>query len=125
MGSLKKKLEIGKRHLTIVGLPPEVEPMLKKDAAWTKYDEMPEIQAEAVLAFAKTEAELNKLIPAVLAACGSETLLWFAYPKKNSGRYESDIGRDKSFGKLEKARLKLIRQIVIDEDWAGVLFRKA
>lgn len=124
MGSLRKKLNLKQQQLVIVKLPSELEPVFRREGDWTKYDEMPEGQAEAVLAFAKTQEELQTLIPEVMAQVTPDTILWFAYPKKNSKRYDSDISRDKGWERLEKFHYKPLRQIALDEDWSALRFRR-
>lgn len=124
MGSIWKKLNLKQQQLVIVRLPSELEPAFAQEHYWTKYDEMPDTEAEAVLAFAKTRDELEILLPAVMAKITPQTILWFAYPKKNSKRYDSDITRDRGWESLEKYHFKPVRQIALDEDWSALRFRR-
>jgi hypothetical protein len=50
-------------------------------------------------------------------------VLWFAYPKKTSKRYRSDVTRDVGWGPLDALGYEPVRQIAIDDDWSALRFR--
>lgn len=76
------------------------------------------------LAFVHSCAEIERLAPKLADRIEDDGLLWFAYPKKTSRRYSSDVGRDDSWGPLGDAGFEPVRQIAIDEDWSALRFRR-
>lgn len=75
------------------------------------------------LYFVKTCAELAATAPSAVARLDEDGLLWFAYPKKSSKRYESDIGRDDSWQPLGDLGFEGVRMIAIDQDWSALRLR--
>ncbi|HAH36603.1 MAG TPA: hypothetical protein DCL81_08800 [Algoriphagus sp.] len=52
-----------------------------------------------------------------------DELLWMAYPKGSSKRYQVKINRDSGWGILGKYDFEGVRQIAINEDWSALRFR--
>ncbi len=77
-----------------------------------------------VLSFVRTCAELAKAAPAAVARLEDDGLLWFAYPKKSSRLYDSDIGRDDSWQPFGDLGFEGVRMIAIDEDWSALRLRR-
>jgi hypothetical protein len=77
-----------------------------------------------VLQFVTTRAEIAARAPKVTAALDDDAVLWFAYPKKSSRRYRSDIGRDDSWQPLGDLGFEPVRQVAIDADWSALRFRR-
>lgn len=77
-----------------------------------------------VLTFVKNCAELDRAAAAAVARVEDDGLLWFAYPKKSSKRYRSDIGRDDSWRLLGALGFEGVRMIAIDEDWSALRLRR-
>lgn len=76
-----------------------------------------------VLRFVRSCAEIDEAAAPTVAALADDGLLWFAYPKKSSRRYSSDIGRDDSWHALGDLGFEGVRQVAIDEDWSALRFR--
>ena len=53
----------------------------------------------------------------------SAAVLWFAYPKKSSKLYRSDINRDAGWDVLGKFGFEPVRQIALNEHWSALRFR--
>ena len=80
-------------------------------------------QADAVLAFARTRADLDSVaVPAIEAALG-DRLAWIAYPK--AGKLGTDLNRDILREALEARGVQPVRQIAVDEVWSALRFRPA
>lgn len=77
-----------------------------------------------VLIFVKTKKELKEQIDKVLPLISGDVPVWFAYPKKSSKRFKSDISRDSGWERLGDHNMEPVRQIAIDEDWSALRFRK-
>ncbi len=79
---------------------------------------------DAVLVFVQSCREIAERAPNMCRKVEGDAILWFAYPKKSSKRYQSDIGRDDSWSALGDAGFEGVRQIAIDEDWSALRFRR-
>jgi len=80
-------------------------------------------QADAVLAFVRTRADLDTLAaPAIEAALG-DRLAWIAYPK--AGKLGTDLNRDILREALEAKGVQPVRQVAVDEVWSALRFRPA
>lgn len=123
MGDIRNKMNLKQQQLAVVQLPTELERQFSEEGSWTKYTEVPEQTQDAILLFAKDKASLDGLIAALMPRVTDKTLIWFAYPKKTSKRYKSDVTRDKGWEILEQYGYRPIRQISLDEDWTALQFR--
>jgi hypothetical protein len=77
-----------------------------------------------VLAFVVTKAELDKVAAAVVSKASGDALLWFAYPKGTSKKYQCDFNRDSGWDILRKSGFDTVRQVAIDADWSALRFRR-
>lgn len=73
-----------------------------------------------ILAFVESKAELDKLAGPVLAALEDDGLLWWAYPKKTSKRYKTDLTRDAGWDSMTAVGYRHVRMIAWDDDWSMV-----
>jgi len=76
------------------------------------------------LAFAMTQAELDRVSAILAAAAEGDAVLWFAYPKGSSKRYSCEFNRDTGWRVIRKAGFESVRMVAIDEDWSAVRFRR-
>ncbi|HDZ41438.1 MAG TPA: hypothetical protein ENH59_07170 [Bacteroidetes bacterium] len=83
----------------------------------------PKFLYEFCLIFTKYESELTDTVPRSIHNLAEDGVLWFAYPKKSSSKYKSDISRDKGWGLLNSYGFGPVRQVSIDEDWTALRFR--
>lgn len=77
------------------------------------------------LAFVLDQQRLKTVVPELAARAEADAVLWFAYPKLTSKKYQSDLSRDEAWGILAQAGFRPNRQVAIDEDWSAVRFRRA
>jgi hypothetical protein len=75
-----------------------------------------------VVAFVKSQSDVDALAPQALAAVKAGGGLWFAYPKKSSG-IKTDIHRDAGWDAVQAAGWDGVRQIAIDDTWSALRFR--
>jgi hypothetical protein len=79
---------------------------------------------EFALAFAVTQAELDRASKVLAAASEGDAVLWFAYPKGTSKRYTCEFNRDTGWGVIRAAGFDSVRMVAIDEDWSALRFRR-
>ncbi|MDR1055392.1 MAG: hypothetical protein LBL90_06125 [Prevotellaceae bacterium] len=124
---LFKKLNF-KQHkeILILNSPTEFEAELKamQDCTKIKTDIKSISNIEFVLAFIKTQPEIDKIAPLIDKKLNGDGIVWFAYPKGTSKKYKTEINRDKGWDILGKADFETVRQVAIDDDWSALRFRK-
>jgi len=78
------------------------------------------------LAFVTTHQQVDTLAPALGRKAEGDAVVWLAYPKKTSKKYQSEISRDSGgWGAMGKEGFEPVRLVAIDEDWSAVRFRRA
>jgi hypothetical protein len=76
------------------------------------------------LAFAMTQAQLDRASKLLAAGSEGDAVLWFAYPKGTSKRYTCEFNRDAGWGVIRAAGFDSVRMVAIDEDWSALRFRR-
>ncbi|EPG64727.1 hypothetical protein ACE5IS_05680 [Leptospira wolffii] len=76
-----------------------------------------------ILAFVQTEVEIRNIASMVPTSLIEDGLLWLAYPKKDSRKYNVSIHRDAGWDPLGKINFEGVRLISIDDDWSALRFR--
>ncbi|WP_299210827.1 hypothetical protein [uncultured Aquimarina sp.] len=81
-------------------------------------------EVDFALVFVTEKKQIENRIETVYPKLVGDGILWFAYPKKSSKRYTTEITRDHGWGVLGDYNLEPVRQVAIDEDWTALRFRK-
>jgi len=76
------------------------------------------------LAFAITKAELDRASQVFARKAEADAILWFAYPKGSSRRYQCEFNRDSGWDVIRAAGFDSVRMVAIDEDWSALRFRR-
>jgi hypothetical protein len=113
------------REILVINAPVSFEPeiealqnvMVLRDAKEAK-------SVQFALAFATTQADVDRLSRLLAAKAAGDALLWFAYPKGTSKRYKCDFNRDSGWNVLRAAGFDTVRAIAIDADWSALRFRR-
>lgn len=114
----KLQIKPGQRIATIAA-PGDVPPIAAEGASAADTPD----QADVVVAFVRTRAELATVaVPAIEAARGGR-LAWIAYPK--AGKLGTDLNRDSLAKSLAGDGVQPVRQVAIDEVWSALRFRPA
>jgi len=121
-----KKLNLGaQREIAVYNAPESFEPELARlDGVKILRDPRKPKALTFGLAFAVTQAELDRLSAILAAASSGDAVLWFAYPKGTSKRYQCDFNRDTGWQVIRDAGFESVRQVAIDEDWSALRFRR-
>lgn len=77
----------------------------------------------AVLAFARTRDEVDRLCEPALAAAREDRVAWIAYPK--GGQLGTDLNRDILWTHLTGRGVRPVRQVALDDVWSALRFRPA
>jgi hypothetical protein len=81
-------------------------------------------QIEFSLAFVTRQKEVDTVAGSIVKIARGDPVVWFAYPKGTSKKFESEINRDNGWQALRKAGFDTVRMVAIDEDWSALRFRR-
>lgn len=126
MASLFSKLQYkGQDTILLRNAPDEFRPYLAEVEVSARVDEAPVDNAtyNFALVFVTSAAQIQELVASTVASLDKDPILWFAYPKKSSKRYKTDISRDNGWQPLGDAGHEPVRQVAIDADWSALRFR--
>jgi hypothetical protein len=77
------------------------------------------------MAFVITQAELDAASRKLGTACQGDAIVWMAYPKGTSKKYQCEFNRDSGWSALTAAGFDTVRMVAIDADWSALRFRRA
>lgn len=87
-----------------------------------------DVQATEGLAFAiffaTRQDEVDTYGTAISDKMEGDGILWVAYPKKSSRRYQCEFNRDTGWSVLGAYGWEPVRIVAIDEDWSALRFRR-
>jgi hypothetical protein len=78
-----------------------------------------------MIIFVNLVSDVEVLAPRALHNLISDGVLWFAYPKKTSKKFHSDLDRDHGWEVLIDRGFDKVRQVAVDSDWSALRFRNA
>jgi len=114
----KLQIKPGQRMAALAG-PGQVPPVVAPDAN----PPADPAAADAVVAFARNQAELDSVAAPAIEAARQDRLAWIAYPK--AGKLGTDLNRDVLAALLTARGVQPVRQVAIDETWSALRFRPA
>ena len=117
----KLKLKAGQRAV-ILNAPDDYLAMLQPLPEHVEITRELAGAADWIQLFVKTRAELEQLLPQVLAALKPTSLLWLTFPKGTS-RIQTDLTRDVGWDALKQADLKWVNLISVDPTWSAFCLR--
>lgn len=126
MASVFEKLNLKQhREILVVNAPPSFEPeLIALERVTVLRDPKKANAVHFALAFATTQAEVDKLSELLAARAEGDAVLWFAYPKGTSRRYRCEFNRDTGWQAMRGAGFDTVRIVAIDEDWSALRFRR-
>jgi hypothetical protein len=123
---LFKKLNLGEhREIAVFNAPDSFESELKQ-LKGVKIARDP-VKPKAIgfgLAFAMTQAQLDRASKILAGVSEGDAVIWFAYPKGTSKRYKCEFNRDSGWSVLRSSGFDSVRMVAIDEDWSALRFRR-
>jgi hypothetical protein len=114
----KLQIKPGQRVATVAG-PGEIPAVAPAGA---QPADTPD-EADVVVAFVRTRAELDTVAAPALDAARHDKLAWIAYPK--AGKLGTDLNRDILRETLADRGVQPVRQVAIDDVWSALRFRPA
>ncbi|HTP39252.1 MAG TPA: hypothetical protein VMI92_06715 [Steroidobacteraceae bacterium] len=126
MPSVFSKLNLkDQREIVVMDPPSSFEPELKSLAGVKVVRDAARVKAVSfALVFATTQWQVDAAIKVLAPKAAGDALLWFAYPKGTSKRYQCDFNRDTGWAALGKAGFEPVRMVAIDADWSALRFRR-
>ena len=126
MASVFEKLNLKQhREILVVNAPTSFEPeLLALEGVTVLRDPKKAKAVHFALAFATTQAEVDRLSGVLAAKAEGDAVLWFAYPKGTSRRYRCEFNRDTGWQAMLGAGFDTVRIVAIDEDWSALRFRR-
>jgi len=123
---LFKKLNLGAhREIAVFSSPESFEPELKRlKGVKIARDPRKPSRLKFAMAFAVTQAQLDRASKTLAEASEGDAVIWFAYPKGSSKRYRCEFNRDSGWSVLRAAGFESVRMVAIDEDWCALRFRR-
>lgn len=116
----KARVKPGARIALVNRVPGLVESLgLPKDAAFVKPAE-----AQLVFLFARTRAELERLMPRAVADMAPDAAIWVFF-RKGSKDAGLDMNRDSVWAVAEQLDLRPLGLVSVDETWAAFRLRRA
>jgi hypothetical protein len=124
--ALFKKLNLGlHQEIAVFDAPTSFEPQLKQlKGVKIVRDPAKPRGVKFALAFAITQAQLDRASKILAAASEGDAVIWFAYPKGSSKRYSCEFNRDSGWRVIQAAGFESVRMVAIDEDWSALRFRR-
>jgi hypothetical protein len=123
---LFKKLNLGEhREIVVFDAPDSFESELEQlNGVKIARDPSKPKSVKFALAFATTQAQLDRSSKMLAAAAEGDAVLWFVYPKGTSKRYRCEFNRDSGWGVIRDAGFDSVRMVAIDDDWSALRFRR-
>ena len=125
MDPLLKKLNFkAQEKILVLNAPDEFSQGLQQFRDFTSVDETVNTETYGfALIFVKSETDIEVSLQFVKSNLFADGVLWYAYPKKSSKKYRSELHRDQGWKRLGELGFEPVRQVAIDADWSAVRFR--
>lgn len=112
-------------EIIVIAAPESFEPELKRLRQAKVLRDLGRADGlKFVLAFVTKQSEVDALCPAIAKQAEADAVVWFAYPKGTSKKYNSEISRDHGWDRLRELGFDTVRAVAIDEDWSALRFRR-
>jgi len=82
-------------------------------------------QIDFFLAFVTFKNDVDAISKIVAQKARGDAVVWFAYPKGTSKKYQCDFNRDNGWNVIYNLGFQPVRMVAIDEDWSALRMRKS
>ena len=121
---LLKKLQMKPGHtLRVMNGPRNLTQILGDIPVDLSITEEDKASFQVLLLFARDSSELETAIKAIAPQLGADTVIWVAYPKKNSG-IPTDLNLMTPWQQLQIHGLGPVASVAIDEVWTGIRLKR-
>jgi hypothetical protein len=83
----------------------------------------PRYPYEFMIVFSRFVCEVESLASGALHNLITDGTLWFAFPKRRSKRYSSDLDRDHGWEYIIDKGFDRVRLISLNDDWSALRFK--
>lgn len=120
-----KKLQLkDQTDIMVLDAPTSFEKELKTLKGVRVHRDLKPPTVTFAIAFVVRQPDVDRYARALAARSQGDGVIWFAYPKGSSKRYQSEISRDAGWRVLGNLGFEGVRMVAIDEDWSAVRFRR-
>jgi len=120
--TLAQKLQIKSGKLIVLNAPKGYAEVLTTELNHLTVSTRASGQAEAVLLFVNSLAEVAERTPKAIKAVKPDGMLWIAYAKGTS-KVKTDVNRDKLWAAVQPIGWQPVRQIALDDVWSAMRFK--
>jgi hypothetical protein len=120
--TLTQKLQIKSGKIIVLNAPEGYAEHLTTELNHLTVSTRAAGQAEAVLLFVNSLAEVEKLAPKAINAVKPDGMLWMAYAKGTS-QVKTDVNRDKLWEMMKPTGWQAVRMIALDDVWSAMRFK--
>ena len=119
---LAQRLQIKSGKLIVLNAPKGYAEVLTTELNHLTVSTRASGQAEAVLLFVNSLAEVAERTPKAIKAVKPDGMLWIAYAKGTS-KVKTDVNRDKLLVAVQPIGWQPVRQIALDDVWSAMRFK--
>ena len=120
--SLAQKLQIKSGKLIVINAPQGYAAQLAQELPDLTVSTRAAGQAEAVLLFVNSLAEVDNFTPKAGKLIKPGGMLWIAYAK-GASKVKTDVNRDRLWAAVQPIGWQAIRQVALDETWSAMRFK--
>jgi len=120
--ALMQKMQIKSGKLIVINAPKGCAEQLAHELKDLSVSTRAAGQAEAVLLFVNSLAEVDKFTARAGSLVKSGGMLWIAYAK-GASKVKTDVNRDRLWTAVQLLGWQPVRQIALDEVWSAMRFK--
>jgi len=125
MSAVFKKLNLkDQAEIVVAAAPASFEPEIASLRGVTVRRELRGKPISFALVFVTRQNEVDAAAAAIGDLAVGDAIVWFAYPKKTSKTYRSELDRDTSWRAVGATGFEPVRMVAIDDDWSALRFRR-
>lgn len=124
IGILQKLNYSGQAAIYVENSPESFQPAVDEMRAVTGVQESLAKGVAFAMTFATKQAQVDRFAARVAKATSGDAVVWVAYPKGTSKKYQCEFNRDTGWARLGELGFEPVRQVAIDEDWSALRFRR-